>query len=436
MNTDQVKNIQREMNQRGYTGIDGRPLAEDGVLGQNTVHAIRGYAKDHPDSGFAKADALYNANRADLVKRAVAQTPSQTTGPFTNNWNSVSQDKAIKGVSDGGEFKNRADKVNDTFVKIMSTLAVLAPLPGPAAVGMTRPALGVTPKIAPLASGGGVTSILKNQAGKVSVKTLANIGALAGSGISGYIGHRESNVKDYNAKLAYKTQTELDRIGVRSFGVNEPGMMPLSSELAETTQPVNESNVPQKPISGLTALGISVLPTVAFPAAYKLGEHLLSKGAFKWPAVKAAGLRVSPLAIAAGGYGLNRHFAKRSPLETVEDNPTPFGRLSAVHTKGGGVAIQSGLDITLPIPTDSLNFARPRLANGGFDSTQPYKVNLGGKWYDVDISKLSFKEQDKLKGFGIPSPKPVVPSSWKGNSNGANPARNVIPATTSKKTLI
>ena len=42
-----VKEQQARLNQLGYTGLNGKPLLEDGVVGANTKHAIKTFQKEH-----------------------------------------------------------------------------------------------------------------------------------------------------------------------------------------------------------------------------------------------------------------------------------------------------------------------------------------------------------------------------------------------------
>ena len=43
---NQIKTIQRILNSLGYKGKDGKPLKEDGDLGDNTEYAITCFQKD------------------------------------------------------------------------------------------------------------------------------------------------------------------------------------------------------------------------------------------------------------------------------------------------------------------------------------------------------------------------------------------------------
>ncbi|MCF7221657.1 peptidoglycan-binding protein [Lysobacter sp. TLK-CK17T] len=44
---EDIRRLQENLHERGYTGRDGRPLALDGNFGANTEHALRDYQRDN-----------------------------------------------------------------------------------------------------------------------------------------------------------------------------------------------------------------------------------------------------------------------------------------------------------------------------------------------------------------------------------------------------
>ena len=73
---NQVLELQRRLNNAGYLGSDGKPLAVDGILGNNTMHGLRGMQNDMKyETQFAKnvvskqIETNANSNAIDNVQR-------------------------------------------------------------------------------------------------------------------------------------------------------------------------------------------------------------------------------------------------------------------------------------------------------------------------------------------------------------------------------
>jgi len=86
---DDVKMLQRRLNELGYFGADGKPLVVDGIFGPNTLHGVNGFKNAHlPGGNIGVNEGVVGQQTWSTLLSVRMAAPAPTAGAGTIPLNS------------------------------------------------------------------------------------------------------------------------------------------------------------------------------------------------------------------------------------------------------------------------------------------------------------------------------------------------------------